>query len=97
MALHHLPLSFISHTQLLTQFNQTEPKGINHMTIHSILGTLIPVFMFRALVEYYAKRKSAKAVSFLYNVADYAPGDKSEVLLLNHYYGLSYARIEELI
>ena len=67
------------------------------MTIHSILGTLIPVSMFRALVDHYAKRKSAKAVSFLYNVADYAPGDKSEVLLLNHYYGCRQAIIKELL
>ena len=64
------------------------------MTIHSILGTLIPVFMFRALVYRFAMRKNNKVLQFLYDIADYADAEKSEVLLMNHYYGCRQAIIK---
>ena len=64
------------------------------MNIYSILGTLIPVFMFRALADHYAKRNNNKALLFLYNVADDAPLDKCDALLLNHYYARMHASME---
>ena len=67
------------------------------MSIYSILGNLTPVFMFRALADHYARQKNNKALQFMYDVADHAHAEKSEVLLLNHYCAVRWARIEERI
>ena len=67
------------------------------MIIHQILGALVPVFMFRALADHYARRKNNKALQFMYDVADHAHAEKREVLMLNHYCAVRWARIEREI